>query len=298
MKRTLETNFKLKSIKMHSNTYDYSLVEYVNGRTKVKIICLIHGEFEQTPQSHLNGSGCPKCGFESRINKRKLTFNTFIEKANIIHDNKYDYTNINVLEYKKLSKIICPTHGEFEQTPHSHLSGSGCPKCANVYRYSTDEYIKKSKIIHGERYDYSKVCYNNMYKKINIICKKHGEFKIIPNNHINGQGCPICRESKGEAIIKNLLTENNIKFFRQKRFLDCRDIRPLPFDFYLPDYNICIEYDGRQHYQVVNKWGGMEGLQNQQKKDKIKTEYCDNNNIKLVRIRYDDNINNKIWNII
>lgn len=119
----------------------------------------------------------------------------------------------------------------------------------------------------------------------------------MSDKHLNGNGCPKCRESKGEKIIRGYLIENNFNFISQHKFPDCKDIKTLPFDFYLPEHNICIEFDGRQHYEVIDRWGGVEGLKDQQKKDKIKNKYCENNKIKLFRISYKESIYNKLTEI-
>lgn len=134
---TTET-FIEEARKIHRDKYDYSQVKYVNSRTKVKIICPKHGIFEQTPHGHLTGRGCYKCGNKKQQQSRCLTTEQFIEKARKIHGNKYDYS---LVEYKKNSikvKIICPKHGVFEQTPVTHLRGSGCRRCTKKKAHTDD----------------------------------------------------------------------------------------------------------------------------------------------------------------
>ena len=271
----------------HSDKYNYLLVNYINAKTKIKIICLIHGEFEQTPNKHLNGRGCPKCSGNF------MDTNYFIEKAKIKHADKYDYTLVNYLNNKTKIKIICPIHGEFQQSPDNHLNGQGCGKCCGKNK-TTKELIKQLITKHGNKYDYSLVEYKNSETKIKIICPIHGIFKQNHNMHLKGQGCPFCKESKGENEIKKKLIENNVNFIRQKTFNECRHIRPLPFDFYLPDHNICIEYHGKQHYESIPFFGGIKTFEKQQKNDEIKKQYCVNNNIKLIVVPYNKNNNNMI----
>lgn len=115
---------------------------------------------------------------------------------------------------------------------------------------------------------------------------------------MNGSGCGVCNESKGERIIKDSLTNENILFERQKTFIGCKYKRVLPFDFYLKDYNICIEFDGLQHYKPISTWGGEKNFKYVKKRDKIKNEYCKHNGIKLYRIKYNDNIKDKMNKII
>jgi hypothetical protein len=145
-------------------------------------------------------------------------------------------------------------------------------------------FIKKAKLKHGDRYDYSLVEYINNKTKVKIMCKEHGKFEQRVDHHLNGAGCPICKESRGEAEIKKFCLKNKIKVIRQHRFKNCRDKKPLPFDFYLPEYNTCIEFNGRQHYISVPYWGGNKNLKNQQIRDKIKLEFCQKNNISLIII--------------
>jgi hypothetical protein len=272
---------------VHGNMYDYSLVEYMGSHKKVKIICKKHGVFEQTPNAHyFQKQGCPKC-----IKNRKMNTEIFINKAKKIHGDKYDYS---LVKYKNnITKviIICPKHGEFKQTPSGHLKGRGCSKCSKNKKLNTEDFIKIAKKIHVNTYDYSLVKYKNHKTKIKIICHKHGLFEQSPNKHLRGQGCPKCKTSKGENEIIKYLDLHNINYIKEKKFDDCKYKSQLPFDFYLPNYNMCIEYDGIQHFKSIQFWGGKKGLKERQKRDKIKNEYCSLNNIRLIRIRYDEEIN-------
>jgi very-short-patch-repair endonuclease len=180
--------------------------------------------------------------------------------------------------------------------PNNHISKKyGCSKCSNNKKFTTKDYIKKCKEIHGDKYDYSLVNYKNAHTKIIIICPLHGEFKQEANSHIRNIGCPKCKRSKGEEIIDLFLTNTNINFITQKKFDNCKYKRTLPFDFYLPNYNVCIEFDGRQHFELnTNFWGGEKTLKEIQKRDNIKTDFCKKNNLKLYRIKYSDNIYDKL----
>jgi hypothetical protein len=223
----------------------------------------------------------------------------FKEKGLIKHDGKYDYSLVFFNNIKDSIKIICPEHGLFEQRVDIHLKGEGCKKCYLTKRgvggrLNNNDFILKAKLIHGDTYNYSNTLYikNNEYLTIN--CLIHGEFKQLAQSHLNGSGCPICKESKGEREIRKYLTVNQIKYIRQHKFIDCRDIRPLPFDFYLPDNNICIEYHGIQHYEPVKYFGGDERFIIQQKRDNIKKEYCQNNNIRLIIIKFNEEFNKQL----
>ena len=280
--------FIINANKVHNNKYDYSLVEYKNANIKIKIICLIHGVFEQEPGNHTQGQGCPKC-----LGKNRTTEDLIID-FNKIHNFKYDYSLIEFTKCNDKIKIICKKHGIFEQTPQSHLSGSGCNICGGSKKKTNEEFIIESNIIHNYKYDYSLSEYKNAKTKIKIICKEHGVFEQKPSHHITGIGCPSCNESKGEKEVRNFLISNNIKFTQNKRFNKCKDKTSLPFDFYLPGHNICIEYDGIQHFEVINYFGGESALKTQKIRDQIKTDYCKNNNIKLIRIKYNENTLEKL----
>ena len=151
-------------------------------------------------------------------------------------------------------------------------------------------FIEKAKKVHGEKYDYSLVNYKTSHVKINIICQKHSEFKQTPHNHLKGHGCPGCNQSKGEEKIANLLKDKKIIFLPQHRFKNCVDKIPLPFDFYLPDYNTCIEFNGIQHYKPNEYFGGIDTFKDQQKKDKLKLQYCKNNHISLIIVKYNEKV--------
>lgn len=284
-----------KAKKVHSFKYDYSLTQYKTGRGKIKIICSKHGIFEQRAAHHLKGHGCKKCGIEPySISKSLASANKFVIKANKIHNNLYDYSLVKYKNSSIFIDIICKEHGIFEQSPNNHLNKQGCPKCVGKFK-TTEDIINDFTKIHGDKYDYSKVNYVSAKDKVLIICKKHGEFLQRVNHHIKRkQGCPICKESKGENKIREFLLKNNINFIFQHRFKDCIDTRPLPFDFYLPELNICIEYDGEQHFNPIEAFGGTNKLLERQKKDKIKDNYCKNNKITLLRIKYDEDIIEKL----
>lgn len=177
---------------VHNGKYDYSKVEYINTSTKVCIKCPEHGEFWQTPNNHLHGYGCPECKKQTLSKLKKKTQETFIQEARSVHGDKYDFSEAVYIDSTTKVKVICPEHGEFLISPHDILKGVGCVKCARVYSPTTEEFIKKARSIHGEKYDYSKTSYVNNRTKITIICPEHGEFKQTPHNHLAGQGCPYC----------------------------------------------------------------------------------------------------------
>lgn len=184
--------FVTRSNVTHCFKYDYSLVDYMNSQTKVKIICPIHGEFNQRAADHLNGRGCSECG----VDVNKGSDNDFVYKSLIVHGSKYNYSLTNYKGVNEKVKIICPIHGGFMQTPKGHLSGNGCPVCwFESMRFTTSDFIKNSIIKHGHRYDYSKVSYIDKRSKVWITCPEHGEFSQDAGDHMRGHGCPSCSVS-------------------------------------------------------------------------------------------------------
>ena len=191
--------FILKAKAIHGDKYDYSKVEYVNSKTKVCIICPKHGEFLQRPDIHLQGKGCYECGQERRALFHTKSLDQFLQEAKAVHGDKYDYSKVKYVDRQTKVVIVCPKHGEFTQTPTSHIRDAGCPKCGNdktALRMTTEDFIQKAKTIHGDRYDYSKVEYIDNKKEVCIICREHGEFWQKPKNHLSGYGCPICSGRK------------------------------------------------------------------------------------------------------
>jgi very-short-patch-repair endonuclease len=128
-KKSTKEDFIKKAIEIHGDKYDYSGVEYIGNKLKVNIICLLHGEFYQRPNDHLSGYGCKKCQYKKTSSENKFTNELFIKRANLIHSSKYDYSFVRYDGYENKIKIVCLKHGEFMQSPHSHLSGAGCPSC-------------------------------------------------------------------------------------------------------------------------------------------------------------------------
>ena len=213
------------------------------------------------------------------INKTKR----FIKKAVSKHGKKYDYSKVIIKGWDDKLDIGCPIHGIFTQRYDNHLSGKGCHKCV-VDKQTTgkDGFVNKGKLVHGDTYNYSKVIYKTVKDNVIIICKIHNEFEQTPDKHINAkQGCPVCRESKGEAKISKFLIDNSIQFKRQFTITGKHK-----YDFYLTELNILIEYDGIQHFKAVKHWGGLDKLKITQENDKIKNNLAKLHSIPLIRIPY------------
>ena len=290
--RSSKEDFIKKAIEIHGDKYDYSKVDYVKAIKKVCIICSEHGEFWQTPASHTQGNGCPECGQNEMWNKRgRMTTEKIVEKFTSVHGHKYDYSKVDYMGCKINVCIICPEHGEFEQTPDKHIQGQGCPKCGQIIRNdskrsSTSDFIEKSREVHKNKYDYSKVKYVNNHTKVCIICPEHGhgEFWQTPSAHLQGTGCPKCNLSHLERSVMNYLDEHEIAYDYQKRF---NWLGRQSLDFYLPDYKVGIECQGKQHFFPVDFAGkGVEWACKEFDKlisrDKRKKALCEKHGIKLL----------------
>lgn len=274
-------DFIKKGTEVHNGYYDYSQSIYLDNFTKLDIICPKHGKFRQLSNNHLSGQGCPKCKGKSLSNVE------FIERCNKIHNHKYDYSQTVYKGAENKIKIDCRIHGTFNQKASNHINlKQGCPRCADVLLSNTEEFINKSVGIHGNIYDYKKVIYKNAKENVEIICKKHGSFLQSPTKHLMMQGCPKCKLSKGEVKVMNILNKYNIDFTTQYKF----DGFNLVFDFYIPSKNLVIEYDGVQHFKPISYFGGYRAFQYQKRRDKKKDEYCLSNNIRLLRIPYNEDI--------
>ena len=236
----------------------------------------------------------------------KVTKETFVIKAKQIHGNKYDYSKVNYVNQTTKVRIICNKCGtEFWQTPNNHTNKTkpqGCPNCkyikiisenAKRAKNASETFVIKAKQIHGNKYDYSKVNYINAHTKICIICNKCGfEFWQTPNNHINNhhpQGCPNCMcQSVGEQKIKEFLDYKSINYIHDKSCLEwlinpktSYKLRP---DFYLPDYNLVIEYDGRQHFKSDKNTGWGDSFEKVKERDLLKEKLCREHNVDIIRL--------------
>lgn len=279
--------FVFEASKIHNNRYLYNNVVYVDSHTKVSITCKEHGDWLQTPSNHLVGYGCPICNIERMHSSTK----SFIEKASIIHVDKYTYTKTTYAHAHVKVIVTCNTHGDFYITPDNHLHGKGCPRCSSTKKLSLDDFVKKSSACHRNKYDYSQSVYVNSHTPIKILCPIHGAFLQLPTNHMRDHGCPKCNASKKEREIREWLLSHNILFTEQKTFSDCKYKNILPFDFYLPEQNLLIEYDGKQHQTPFSKFGGIKKFEETKIRDHIKSEYCTKDNTpNLLRIKHTDNV--------
>ena len=185
--------FIQKAVYVNGKKYSYEKVRYANANSKIIISCKLHGDFEQTPSNHLLGRGCHRCGVE----KKRSNKYEFIEKAKSIHGLCYSYDKVIYSNIDTNVIITCTKHGDFEQTPYNHLIGKGCLICGidktkEKLRSNTVEFIKKSVIVHANKYRYDMVDYVSAIEKVTILCPEHGCFKQAPHDHLQGKGCSKC----------------------------------------------------------------------------------------------------------
>ena len=221
---------------------------------------------------------------------KRLTTEEFIERSKRIHGDKYDYSLVNYINSSTPVKLIYDGV-IYEQNPRNHLNGF---KCENIKGLTQEEFISKSKEIHGDIFDYTILDFSNVRNKVKLIY--NGViYEQLGYAHLQGK-LPrgIQSESKGVTKIAEILTDKNIKYIREYKFEDCRNIKYLRFDFYLPDYNILIEYDGRQHFESIDLWGGDSEFEKRKINDGIKNKYCKKNRIPLLRISHLEDVDSKL----
>lgn len=275
---------------------------YDGANTPILHKCIIHNvEWSAPPASILNGHGCSECHKEKIANALKKTHTQYVEEL------KEANPNVKVIDVyiNKLFPIThkCLIHNiEWDITPDCALRGHGCPEChkekLRSFRLKTHEqYVEEVRNINPN------IIVIGEYVGANIPmlhkCAICGNiWNAYPNNIIKGFGCRCYSESKGEKEICLLLDSYKVEYIKQKRFCDCRDIRQLSFDFYLPHLNAVIEYNGKQHYEPIEYFGGEDSFKIQQLHDKIKEDYCKNNNIDFLSIPYYADIKEELNNFL
>jgi len=274
--------FQEKSNEVHNK--EYEILEFENGNKPVTIKHRICGTiFKQRGCNHLRGDRCSKCYGNKKLSKEEI-----VERSNKTWNSEYELLSDEV-NYSKKALIRHKKCGyEYEQLIYSHLTGAGCPKCAGN-KPLTKEYVQeKSNKVHSNEYE---ILSNpkGAFSKINIKHKKCGyEYEQVVSTHLSGCGCSRCNTSKGELFVESILKEESIIYCTQKTFDDCKYINKLKYDFFLPELNTCIEFDGEQHFKPIRWFGGKKAYIIQKIKDDIKNKYCLNNNIKIIRFKFDD----------
>lgn len=281
MKRKSNDQFLLELSQKHPTLK--ALEEYRNGRTKIKLLCQkCNYEFSATPGSLYMGHGCPNCVGVAKKSKQR-----FIKELSVIRPN---VETIGIYKNTKTKlDFRCKICGHvWRTTPNAVLQRTGCPACAGTLKKTQEMFLEQMKNKHPTIRVLGQ--YINNRVKVQCQCLQCGEiFDGIPHAMIDSlHGCPLCSGSKGEKKIRDWLNVNNIHFYSEYRFIDCKSKHPLPFDFYIPNKNVLIEYDGKQHYEINEFFGGQHAFNELRMHDEIKNRYCTENKINLIRIPYWD----------
>ena len=282
--------------KVHGDKYSYGESDFVNYKTPVKIYCPDHGYFNQTPNSHLSGCGCPECAKIRTINALTSTTEDFLVKAREVHGDKYIYDKVEYERNNKPVEIICREHGSFFQTPEHHLRGNGCPTCGNNQLKSLEEFIREAELVHGPgTYVYDSVEYKGSEVPIKVYDPLFGDyFWTKPHLFLKGFGNSARGMTSGERFVYTWLKNNGIDFKREFS-IPAKDFMGVDFgvriDFIIEDYNdrkIFIEYNGEQHYSIRSQLyaNNKEDFIAQLKRDNYLRDYCKIHNIYLIEIPY------------
>lgn len=298
--------FTFEEVKKDFENKNYTLLEteYINSISKMKYICNIHEEYGEQFTNYTcitkSKNTCYKCkalAIKERQHKNKEYREKECKPICDILD--LIYVDSKTINGYCFIGFICKKHKEkgIQYTPKYNLKKAkvGCKYCTN--KMVTIEDLKNHKGLATNVEVIGEYIKSNI--PIECRCKICGnQWKDTPNHLQSGRTCSCVYYSIGERRIADILSKFNIKFIPQYNFVDCVYKNKLFFDFYLPEYNICIEYNGVQHYESVEYFGGEEKFNIQQERDDIKREYCKENNIKLIEIPYWEfkNIKNIIKN--
>lgn len=247
IKLTLDEVIFRAQITHGENAYDYSKVQYEKLHSKVEIICnSCNNIFWQTFAHHINGTKCPKCSIKLRVEKSRLGKNEFLNRLSEEQNFLYDYSFCDFINFNTKINILCKKCDMyFLQSPEKHISGNGCPTCANCTQLTTDEFIQKANAVHNNLYDYGLVNYKNAHEKVCIKCLKCDiVFFQVARLHLRGSGCKKCcnsiHYSKAEIEWLNLLNVN--LEFRQCKIIVCDKV--FIVDAFDPCTNTIYEFFG------------------------------------------------------
>lgn len=287
-------DFVRRAKEVHGKKYDYSKFEYKGNKIKATFICnKCNKEFQQTPHHHVvSKQGCPHCKGNVKSTKEE-----FVKKAVKIHGDKYNYSSFVYVNSRTKGQIYCNSCKKtFDQTPSNHITlEQDCPDCMGCRKMTRETFEEKAIKLHGlGRYGYEEFEYVNNKTRGDIWCHACEDyFEQCPNKHLAGRGCPVCKcKSRGNAAVAKILKSIDLDFEYEYKFEGFKGKTNIPysFDFYIPYLDICIEYDGLQHFEAKTFGSkvksGEEMLEILQKRDLIKTAFCKKKKKTLIRIDY------------
>ncbi len=275
-----------KSKEKFTSKYNYDNMNYTGMNNTVTLTCIEHNkQFNTTALCHIKSEFgcCPDCRWD---NTPRLTNEQYIEECKKTHGDLYDYSKTEYLYSKCEVYVGCKIHGFYLQLADNHMRGAGCFKCAKINsRKTLEEFIEESIKIHGDKYNYSESIYNGSEVKLKIICSIHGIFNQVPHSHLKGYGCPSCQNWKTEFECKVIL-ENVTNYVFEKS--NPQFLERLHYDWYNEELKLALEYNGEQHYIYIPFFHrtGIEVLEKQQERDKLKVELSYKYGIYLIVIPY------------
>lgn len=303
-------NIILNKINKRCEEKNYTFLGFDNGNyknTNTRLILQCNKDlyiWQPTYVAFIHSkTGCPKCSNTIKKTKDEM----ILDIIKICSDKEFEFIGFvdEKINTKSKFEVRCLKDNHVWQPNYNNfvIKNSGCPVCGNTLMRSEDSALNIiNELCDEKNYKFNGFIgdsYSGANVKLNVACN-HCNCKWTPSyyNFVhNNSGCPNCRKSKGELTIVKYLKENNIKFLQQKTFEKCKDKKLLQFDFYLPNHNTCIEFDGSQHFIPKEIWGGDDNLKSIQKRDEIKNNFCIENNIKLLRISYKQNIIDELINL-
>ena len=312
MPRKLTTEeFVERSSRKYPGKFTYENTDYLGYTTNLLINCVEHGEFSITASNHLTRTskgGCRTCKSNKASKRHLKTQETFLQELEDKYPGKFNTSEVVYINAKTDIILTCIKHqNRFNKNPQSLLVKgriSGCKDCqyedlANNRSLTWDQFVEKANAKHNNRYEYLTDNYKNNSSRIEVTCKEHGVFVQAASHHMNGTACPTCsKQSKGERNVREILNQLGITYRAQENFEGCKNIRQLPFDFFLPDLNILIEYQGIHHSEPREFFGGEPEFKKRQYLDWIKRKWCERSPYQLYEIYHDEDVKSRLLEIL
>ena len=270
--RWSQEEFVTKCAEVHGGFYTYDKVVYAGASSKVTVTCPIHGDFTQQAHMHYSGQGCSKCKGHNK------TTAEFVLEAKEVHGYTYDYSKSVYVGSKANLTINCKEHGDFEQSPNSHLRGAGCPVCSGNRPHTNESFKKAATKVHGSRYSYNKVQYGkNNTTPVTITCHEHGDFEQRPMDHLEGCGCQKCNNyGVLEQELRTFIESLGFVTTKDKDILEGKEI-----DIYLPEKRVGFEFNGLF-------WHSEARSNNPKGNHKLKTDLAAIKGVRLIHVYEDD----------
>lgn len=284
--------FKTKLLDVAGDTYVYhsGFQNYVTPVTVTHTTC--GSKLTRIPTDFIRKNRPPSCD-RCRIERQTKTHSWFVAKVAEVSNNEYTIHGVYTSAKKKVSMTHKSCGKSWEYSPDNFIRrGARCPHCANNAKLTTTTFCERLANKYGNEFTVVSE-YVNARKPLTVKHNRCGYIReVTPYALLNSGGCPVCNSSLGESLVRTALKNLNLYFEEQKVFKGCQSKGKLRFDFYIPGDNVCIEYNGLQHYECVPYFHGSDpklartNFAYQQKRDAIKKSYCQQNGITLICIPY------------